>query len=281
MTRRRRSEPARGEVLVAIMNNKTDFRILQEQGWYRIPVASAPKRWPPKWLAIYQTKVFRKEAYAVRYYGRVRAIQVVRRRELFPNEFPNPKSDRRYYQLHLDSLERLGNPIFSRRWRRIVFIPTTWQKFIQAAEINDLYDESPLEDRLWAELRRLEIRAERQWHLKVERSHYFLDFAVFCQKGKIDIETDGDTYHIQRERVQQDNRRHNHLQSAGWRVLRFNGKQIRQAMAEYCMPEITEMITTLGGLSDEGLVPRVFYQTSEGVEQQLSLFEADINYDLD
>jgi len=45
----------RGEVLVAIMNNKLDFAILREQGWYRIPVSSVKKwlkeRWPPKYLA--------------------------------------------------------------------------------------------------------------------------------------------------------------------------------------------------------------------------------------
>ena len=41
MTRRTRSNPTRGEVLIAIMNNPVDFGILQEQGWYRIPVGSA------------------------------------------------------------------------------------------------------------------------------------------------------------------------------------------------------------------------------------------------
>jgi hypothetical protein len=35
---------------------------------------------------------------------------------------------------------------------------------MQALEINDLYDESPLEDRLWAEFKRLQISAERHRH---------------------------------------------------------------------------------------------------------------------
>ncbi len=61
----------RGQVLVAIMNNQSDFARLRDELWYRIPVESAPKRWPPRWLAFYQTKVFGSEAYAVRYYGRV------------------------------------------------------------------------------------------------------------------------------------------------------------------------------------------------------------------
>lgn len=277
----RKAEPNRGEMLVAIMNNVADFGILNEQRWYRIPVANAPKRWPPTWVAFYQTKVFRDEAFAVNYFGRVREIKIKRRRELFPNELPNPKSDRQYYQIHLDSLDPLEQPIYSRRLRRIVFIPTTWDKFTGAVEINDLYDESPLEDRLWAEFKRLDITAERQWHVKSAKSRFFLDFAVFCREGKVDVETDGDTWHADPRRIPQDNRRYNDLQSAGWRVLRFNGKQIRKAMVDYCVPKITEMINSLGGLSDEGLVSRVFHQTPDGLAQQLALFEEPVGYDLD
>lgn len=58
-------EAVRGEVLVALLKEKSDYAILQEQGWYRIPVAHAPKRWPPKWLAFYQPKAFQKEAFRV------------------------------------------------------------------------------------------------------------------------------------------------------------------------------------------------------------------------
>lgn len=271
----------RDEVLVAIMNNKHDFSLLHEQGWYRIPVANAPKRWPPQWLAFYQTKIFGNEARAVSYYGRVREIRVVRRRELFPNEFPNPKSDREYYQVCLHSLERLPQPICSQRWRRIVFVPTTWAKLTQAVEINDLFDESPLEDRLWAELKGLDIPAERQWHVEVDQAHCFLDFAVFCMNGCVDIEADGDTWHADRRRIPQDNRRDNALESLGWHVLRFSGHQIRESMAQDCVPKITGTINTLGGLSNESPAPRVFYQVSDGTAQQLTLFEDEVDYDLD
>lgn len=271
----------RGQVLVAIMNSKADFSILQEQGWYRIPVAKAPRRWPPKWLAFYQTKIFGDEAFAVNYYGLVREIRIARRREMFPNEITSSKSDRQYYQVHLHNLEQLPAPILSRRWRRIVFISTTWQKFSQAVEINDLFDESPLEDRLWAELKRLQVTAERQWALSLGKAWYFLDFALFCAKGQVDIETDGDTWHADRKRIPEDNRRDNALQSAGWHVLRFNGKQIRESLSSYCVPQITDTISALGGLVDEGLVPRVFYKSEEGLAQQLSLFDESTEYDLD
>ncbi len=55
--------------------------------------------------------------------------------------------NRRYYQLLLGNLQPLPKPILSRRLRRITFIPTTRKKFKTAIEINDLWDESPLEDR--------------------------------------------------------------------------------------------------------------------------------------
>jgi very-short-patch-repair endonuclease len=276
-----KGQSQRGQVLVAIMNNKADFGILQDQGWYRIPVDTAPRPWPPQWLAFYQTRVFEDERYAVNYYGRVREIRRAQRRELFPNEFPNPKSDRWYYQIHLPDLERLAQPILSRRWRRIVFIPTTWQKFAQAGEINDLFDESPLEDRLWAALKRQEIAAERQWLLKIDEAWYRLDFALFCTIGQIDVETDGDFWHADPKRIPEDNRRDNDLGSAGWHVLRFNGHQIRESLSDYCVPKITQTINRLGGLSDEGLVSRTFHPTPDGIVQQLTLREARPAYDLD
>jgi very-short-patch-repair endonuclease len=276
-----RNEPRRGEVLVAIMNNQHDFGLLREELWYRVPVDTAPRRWPPRWLAFYQTKIFGDEAFAVHYYGRVRSIRVVRRHELFPQEPPNPKSDRRYYQVHLQSLERWEYPIFSRRRRRIVFIPTTWPKFANAVEINDLWDESPLEDRLWAELKRVAIWAERQWPHPVGRAWYFLDFALFCTGGKIDVETDGDTWHAAPKRIPEDNRRDNDLEVSGWHVLRFNGQQIRESMSEYCVPKITEMINRLDGLKEDRLVPRAFHSGSEGIAQQLTLFDGGAEYDAD
>ncbi len=217
----------RGEVLVAIMNDKGDFAILQEEKWYRIPVESAPKRWPPKWIAFYQTKKFEDDAFAVNYYGRVGKIEVVERRELFPNEIPSVKSKRKYCRIRLEDVERLESPIRSARWRRIVFISTTWDKFITAAEINDLFDESRLEDYLWGKLKELKISAERQWDVQVKDEHYRLDFAIFCRAGDIDVEVDGDRWHANPERAPQDNLRNNTLGASGWTVLRFNAHHSR------------------------------------------------------
>ncbi|MGQ9629157.1 MAG: hypothetical protein ACUVXI_02435 [bacterium] len=101
-------------------------------------------------------------------YARVLDIRQVYRWQLFPEHPCDEKSNKRYYQIFLQPLQRLPHPIVSRRRQRIVFIPTTWQKFINAVEVNDLYDESSLEDRLWAEFKLLQIRAERQEFVTVK-----------------------------------------------------------------------------------------------------------------
>ena len=71
--------------------------------------------------------------------------------------------------------------------------------------------------------------------------------------------------------------RDNNLQSDGWHVLRFNGKQIQEQADLYCLGKIEEMVNRLGGLTDEGMVPRNFYPQSNA--QQLSLFDEAAVYE--
>jgi len=271
----------RGEVLVAIVNNLEDMRIAREADWYRIPVGSAQKwlkdRWPPRWLAFYQTKIFGPEAYAVNYYAVVRGVREVSRMELFP-DMPrsHPKANRRYYQLMLGELQVLPEPILSHRWRRIVFIPTTFEKFKAAVEINDLWDESPLEDQLWAILKRARIRAERQYPVKVEDQFFFLDFAIFCNEGKIDVETDGDTWHIGPDPALVDRQRDNNLASRGWQVLRFNTTEIHEHPVDYCVSKVMDTVNRLKGLDHTTGVPVRYDPDDPHGPQQLTLFDREV-----
>ncbi len=252
--------PHRGEVLVAILNNPRDLSIARDDHWYRIPVSSVEKwlrdRWPPMWLAFYQTKVFGDDKYAVNYVARVAGTRIAPRWELVREQPRDDRGNRLYYQLLLGPLRRLRRPILSRRRRRIVFIPTTWDKFARAEEINDLYDESPLEDILWAEFRRRRIWAERQEFVRISRQDYALDFAIYCSKGKLDVETDGDTWHSYPEKALEDNKRDNALQAVGWNVLRFNSLEIRERAGNNCVETVVKTVGNLGGLDEGGLVPR-------------------------
>jgi very-short-patch-repair endonuclease len=244
-----------GEVLVAIMNNPADFSIAHDKHWYRIPYMSVKKllknNWPPQWLTFYHTKAFKDQAFSVKYYARVLRINEIKRWQLFPDQPLDSKCDNVYYQLLLEPLQELITPIFSRRWRRIIFIPTTWEKFNGALEINDLYSGSALEDQLWAALKGLKIPAERQDSIRINSKNYFLDFAIYCQNGKLDIETDGDKWHHTPEIAPKDNIRNNALVNRGWQVLRFTKDQICCQLSDYCMPLIVNQINNLGGVEIE------------------------------
>lgn len=268
----------KGEVLVAIVPDARDFAILREQLWYRIPVASAQKwigkAWPPAWLAFYQPKVFGSEAFAVNYLGRVVETRRVPRRQLFPDEPQDARSVLPYYQLFVDSVRSLPQPIPSRRRRRITFIPTTWQQLTTAQEINDLYRGSRLEESLWAELCRLRIPAEREEETQTKSGFYLLDFAIHCAGGGIDVETDGDKWHANPERAHKDNLRDNELEVAGWHVLRFTGHAIREQLADYCIAKIVKEINNCGGLDVGRAAPRTVDLQAPPGAYQPSLFGA-------
>lgn len=192
----------------------------------------------------------------MRYFARVLHTEKAYRWQLFGDEPDSPKNNRLYHKLILDEIQTRPQPILSRRWRRITFIPTTWTKFIKATEINDLYDESPLENRLWAALKRRQIPAERQEFVTVDQGNYFLDFAIYCDKGNLNVETDGDVWHNNPERAAGDRLRDNALVAAGWTIQRFGTQEIWERLEEYCISRVIKSINRLGGIDERKLLAR-------------------------
>lgn len=261
-------------MLVAIVNNKRDLDIASTKHWYRIPLKSAPKSLEEmSYIAFYQTKAFGRQKWSINYWAEIKSLRVVKRLELFPNEEDHPRANDKYCKIEIDELKRLPNPIISKRGRRIVFIITTLEKFKSAKEINDLFHESPLEDKLWDEFRETGIEAERQYYVAEERENYYcLDFAIFCKKGKIDVECNGDAWHSQPESVGKDNERNNFLASRGWSVLRFSSKDINGNVSG-CLDKVENTINNFGGISmlDGGF--KVLEEEDTDEARQLKLFD--------
>ena len=148
-------------VLVAIINNQRDFAIARDEHWYRIPVKRAPARATgAPVLAFYQTKVFGSEAWAINYWARAWRWEVVKRIELLPDELSHPRAHDDYYKIHLGQLERLPHPVVSKKWRRITFIVTTWERLMRAREVRELLHGDIWEERLYRALRKMGIVAE-------------------------------------------------------------------------------------------------------------------------
>ncbi len=233
--------------LVAVVTRRKDWQILRERHWYRIPVDKAPEGLNRvRFLAFYQTAVFGGEKWSVNYYAAVKGMKRVLRCAILPEESGHPRAHQYYYQIMVDELRQLPRSIPSRRRRRIVFIPTTWERLMRAEEINDLYWTSPIEEKLYRALQRIGLEPERQIYVGGKTTGYFLDLVLFCRDGALDVECDGASYHSGLARAEADRNRDNYLTVAGWRILRFSGKEIRRNTAD-CLRLIKEMVAKLGG----------------------------------
>jgi hypothetical protein len=171
-------------VLVAVMNSPRDFETARGAGWYRVPQRSAPKFFPPEFIAFYFTKPFGDEAFSVRWYAQVRGHELATRRDLLPDERDHPHAAHVYYKLQLGPLLELPHPIPSRRWRRLTFILTTGQRLFAAWEINDLVIGSREGDLMWRALKEAGLEAERDDETPGRER---VDFLLPCQYGDVGI----------------------------------------------------------------------------------------------
>lgn len=235
------------DTLVCWLKRKSDLFILLNEGWYRIPVRTKLENlYKVKYLAFYQSYSFGKSAFLINHYGAIKKIEIAKRITLLPKEKHNPNRNEDYYKISLKDMNILEKPIRAKRQRRIIFINTTLKKLLSAEELNDLYNDSPLEDIVWNGLKKNNISAERQFFVNQGKKIYCFDFAAFCRKGNVDIECDGDSYHINKEKAVSDNKRDNFLTKKGWSILRYSTSQIRNI--DECISEISECIRSKGGI---------------------------------
>ena len=152
-------------VLVAIVSRPRDLHIARTLGWYRIPLATAPKIVAVDWLAFYQPAAFGPEhRWRIEFVAQVQGHELVRRIDLLRDEPDHPRAQEEYFKLQLGPLVRLPRPILATKWRRVTFFYTTGARLLQAQRLTDLRAD-PAERRvLWRALRE---RAARQQAYRV------------------------------------------------------------------------------------------------------------------
>ena len=130
---------ADARVLIAVINRPRDLAAARDEGWYRVPLARAPRALHAEYLAFYQTGAFGAERWAVRYLAAVHAVGLALRAALLPEETGHPRAAQRYYRFALGPLLALPAPVPSRRLRRITFIPTTLGQLLRARDVVELW----------------------------------------------------------------------------------------------------------------------------------------------
>lgn len=175
-------------VLVALLNRPTDLELAEKEHWYRIPAKHAPTHFSgAQYVGFYLGREFRERKWRIDSYAAVRGHELVRRRDLFPNELGHPRSEEPYYKLQLGTLERRDPPIISKRGRRILFLWTNWEKFSTAREMNDLFNRGREHDRVWEGLKLDALDVEREIIVKEGHSRYRVDFLIYGRKGQVAV----------------------------------------------------------------------------------------------
>ncbi|MGF1506379.1 MAG: hypothetical protein ACFB51_14795 [Anaerolineae bacterium] len=131
-------------VLVGVMPNPDDLTRAMQQHWYRVPVEKAPKGIHAEYIAFYFTRHFPEDLrWGIHYYARRTGHELARRVELLPDEPDHPRAQQMYFKVQLGTLKRKSPPIVSQTWRRITFIHTTWDRFVAARVVSDLFSTDP------------------------------------------------------------------------------------------------------------------------------------------
>ncbi len=174
-------------VLVGVMPHPRDLDIAREQQWYRVPVKHAPGGIHAEYVAFYFTRRFDPDLrWAIHYYARRTGHELVRRVDLLPGEPDHPRAQEYYYKLQLGPLKRKEPPITSLRWRRITFIQTTWDRFVAATEINDLFStDDAFVDRMYHALKARGMQPERAVEVREGQAAYTVDLLIPCRDGSV------------------------------------------------------------------------------------------------
>jgi len=243
-------------MLVCWLKAERDLDILQNENWYRIPVDKFNEDLEKyNYFAFYKSGAFKDdERLHITHYGERGNISKVQREELFPYEKNN--AEKWYYKIYIHNLKKREPPLYSKRNRRKIFISTTLKKFREATELNDLFNNSVLEDKLWGELKKKKLDFERQVKVRRSGKSIFLDFATLCRNGMVNVECDG-SQHLEKENVKKDKRRDNYLVRKGWKVLRYDYEDLNDI--KECVSEIAETIYNCGGYATEEKI-RDFYK---------------------
>jgi hypothetical protein len=176
-------------VLVGVINRKRDLEYARTASWYRIPQKQMPRGINAEYIAFFLSRAFKERNGGIHYYAERRGLELVYRRDLLPNEAEHPRANEVYYKVQLGELLEKTPPVLNPTRRSVGFIYTTWDRFVQARQISDLYSKADyFVDRIYHALRNRGIHSERTW--SAEYRNTAPQLRILCQQGEITASTD-------------------------------------------------------------------------------------------
>ncbi|MAS33240.1 MAG: hypothetical protein CL610_04495 [Anaerolineaceae bacterium] len=180
-------------VLVGVITRKKDLKLAHDHGWYRVPQSKMPRGVHAEYVAFFlSSRVAGKPDSGIYYYARRDGVELAYRRDLLPDEANHPRADEVYYQVQLADWREKVPPILNPTRRTVAFIYTTWDRFVHAREIKDLYSAADYYvDRIYHALRNRGLSAvERYWDAERRETGAGAHLRILCEHGAFTASTE-------------------------------------------------------------------------------------------
>ena len=181
----------RREVLVGNLRSRNQLNICLQHMFYHIPVQSVPEaHLPIRYVAIYQSRALFGNEAQIAYYGEVKRIQIVRRKEI--TEIPcDPRMENeKYYRMEIRQWRKLARPIqVDRGFRYAIFTNEFLLKHAERG--SELFITNPEQYRFLTELKRYATDINVINDEDIPRGFLFENHKVLFQDGEIKIIHDG------------------------------------------------------------------------------------------
>lgn len=176
-------------VLIGVINRKRDLDYARTEGWYRIPQKQMPRGVNSEYMAFFLSRAFKERNGGIHFYAESRGLELAYRKDLLPKEADHPRANETYYKVQIGELIEKAPPIANPTRRTIGFIYTTWDRFVRAQKIGDLYSkEDYFVDRIYHALRNRGVYSERTW--SAEYRNTAPQLRILCQKGPLIASTE-------------------------------------------------------------------------------------------
>jgi hypothetical protein len=175
-------------VLVGVINRKRDLAIAQAEGWYRIPQQRMPRGINAEYIAFFLSRAFKEKNSGIYYYAERKGLELAYRKDLLPKEANHPRANEAYYKVQISDLIEKQPPVMNPTRRTISFIYTTWDRFVHAEKISDLYSQDDyFVDRIYHALRDRGVFSDRIWG--AEYAGGAPELRILCEKGSVNAST--------------------------------------------------------------------------------------------
>ncbi len=145
-----------------------------------------------EYIAFFLSRAFKERNGGIYYYAERTGLELAYRKDLLPKEADHPRAEQVYYKVQLSGLIEKNPPVLNPTRRTIGFIYTTWDRFVQAQQISDLYSKADyFVDRIYHALRNRGIYPDRTWSAEY-RTHTAPQLRILCQRGLLTASTEPD-----------------------------------------------------------------------------------------